>query len=337
MVGTLAIPEPEDMFRSLISVEWLVLPPEERMRRIWIGLIIAVAASTSLPSQTATAPEQSARQALIEMFLGKGENDFTRHLPDAARAALLHKGDTPETSLLFRVSGALRGMATQGDNVETFETGPNILVSESTSNHERVEIAVEHDSFSGEEDEIELSVHPYKNGEPEALPVIPRLTFTLKKEKGVWRVTELTIAAHVPLEDPDYLKGLRKQQDQVNESAAQARINMIAQMETSYAANHPDTGYVCTLGTLYPAAEEPTGSSPLAEEPTNGYRFSMTGCSGKPATKYRLTAIPIDPDSEMKAFCLDQSGTLKSIAASDSSTCFSQGKIVTVAAPSVMQ
>lgn len=307
------------------------------MRPIWIGLIMALTGSTSFPSQTSPPPEQSARQALIEMFMGKGENDFSKHLPDAAWAALVHKGDTAETSLLFRVSGAVRGLATQGDKLETFETGPNILVSENSNNHERVEIAVESDSFSGEEDMIELSVHSYKNGEPEALPVIPRLIFTLKKEKDVWRVTELTIAAHVPLEDPDYLKGLRKQQDEVNESAAQMRMNMFAQMETSYAASHPDTGYVCTLATLYPGVGQPTGSSAPAEEQSNGYRFSMNGCSGKPATKYRLMAIPIDPDSEMKVFCLDQSGTVKSVAASDRSTCFSQGKIVSVAAPSITQ
>jgi hypothetical protein len=147
----------------------------------------------------------------------------------------------------------------------------------------------------------------------------------------------LTLAAHVPLEDPDYLKGLRKQQDDLNEAAAQTRVNMIAQMETNYAANHPDTGYVCTFGTLYATAEaEPNGFASLSKEESNGYLFSLTGCSGKPAAKYRLTATPIDADSEMKAFCLDQSGTLKSAAAADSSTCFSQGKIVTGAAVSLM-
>ena len=308
------------------------------MRHILPALLAIFAGALSLAAQNPTAPEQSARQALIEMFMGKGENDFTRHLPDDARAALVHKGDTPETSLLSRVSGAVRGLAVQGEKLETFDTGPNILISENTNSHERMEIAVEHDSFSGEEDEIELSVHPYKNGEAEMLPVVPRLIFTLKKEKDIWRVTELTLAAHVPLEDPDYLKGLRKQQDELNEAAAQARVNMIAQMETNYAANHPDTGYVCTFGTLYATVEaEPNGLASLSKEESNGYLFSLTGCSGKPAAKYRLTATPIDADSEMKAFCLDQSGTLKSAAAADSSTCFSQGKIVTGAAVSLMQ
>ena len=308
------------------------------MRHVLRALVAIFAGALSLAAQNPTPPEQSARQALIEMFMGKGENAFTRHLPDAARAALIRKGETPETSLLFRVSGAVRGLEVQGDNLETFDAGPNILVSENTNNHEKVEIAVERDSFSGEEDEIELSVHPYKNGEPEMLPVVPRLIFTLKKEKDIWRVTELTLSAHVPLEDPDYLKGLRKQQDELNESAAQMHINMIAQMETTYAANHPDTGYVCTLGTLYPNAEgEPNAFASLSQDESNGYRFSLTGCSGKPAAKYRLSAIPIDADSEMKAFCLDQSGTLKSVAAADSSTCLRQGKIVTGATVSLTQ
>src|SRR6516225_10087626 len=67
----------------------------------------------------------------------------------------------------------------------------------------------------------------------------------------------------------------------MDESAAQMRVNMIAQMETNYAANHPDTGYVCTFGTLYATAEaEPNGFASLSKEESNGYLFSLTGCSG---------------------------------------------------------
>ena len=77
---------------------------------------------------------------------------------------------------------------------------------------------VEHDSLLGEDDEIELSVHYYKDGQLQPLPVVPDLTFTLKQEKEIWRLTEVTAAAHVPLTDPDYLKGLRKQQNEANES-----------------------------------------------------------------------------------------------------------------------
>lgn len=302
------------------------------MRHIGVTVLAVVTGTLSLAAQNPPPPPpQSARQALIEMFRGKGENDFAKHLPEAARAVLVHKGESPETSILLRVSGVVRGLTMQGESVETFDAGPNILTTENAGSHERVEIAVEHDSLSGEEDEIELSVHPYKNGEPETLPVIPRLTFTLKQEKDIWRVTEVTLSAHVPLEDPDYLKGLRKQQDEMNEAAAQGRVNMIAQAETNYAANHTDKGYVCPLESLYPNAEgEPNMIGGASKNESNGYRFELSGCSGKPATRYRLTAVPLDPDSEMKAFCLDQSGTLKSIAAADKSKCFSQGKVVTV-------
>ncbi len=291
------------------------------MRYVSLTLLAVIAMSPVLAAQNPDPPEQSPRQALIEMFMGKGENDFVKHLPDAARAALIRKGESPETSFLLKISAAIRGVTQQGEKVETFDSGPNILVTENAYSQERIEIAVEHDSFSGDEDEIELSVRPYKNGEPEALPVVPRLTFTLKQQNDVWKVTELTLAALVPLEDPDYLKSVRKQQDEVNESAAQMRLNMIAQAETTYASNHADAGYVCQLGSLYPSAE-----NAFAKNEFSGYRFSLTGCNGKPATKYRLTASPIDPDSEMKTFCADESGTLKAAEATDSSSCFSQGK-----------
>lgn len=293
--------------------------------------LFAMIGSCSLFAQSTTPPEQSPRQALIEMFMGKGANDFTKHLPDAARAVLLHKGETPETSFLLKVSSAVRGIEQQGEKVETFDDGPNILVTENTNIHERVEVAVEHESTSGGDSEIELSVHVFKNDEPEALPVIPQLIFTLKQENDIWRVTELTLAAHVPLEDPDYLKGLRKQQDEANESAAQMRVSMIAQSETAYAANHADVGYVCQLGSLYPSPEgEPNATAPFARDEFNGYRISLSGCEGKPAKNYRMTVSPVDPDSEMKTFCVDESGTLKSAEASDSSSCFSDGKVINV-------
>ena len=88
-----------------------------------------------------------------------------------------------------------------------------------------------------------------------SLPVVPRLIFTLKQEKEIWRLTEVTVAAHVPLTDPDYLKGLRKQQNEANEAQAQSRVTIIAAAETGYAAKHADRGYTCTLATLF--AQEP--------------------------------------------------------------------------------
>src|SRR3954470_11877520 len=101
-------------------------------------LFVAMAGSISLRAQTATPPPpQSARQALLEMLFGKGENDFQKHLPEDARQRLIRKGETPESSTILRVS-TFGQMFSQGKKVETFETGP-IFLSAAMSDTEKVE------------------------------------------------------------------------------------------------------------------------------------------------------------------------------------------------------
>ena len=59
---------------------------------------------------------------------------------------MIHKDESPESSIVLRIAAAGRSMAAQGRTVETFDTGPNILVTEQSDN-ERVEVAVERDSL----------------------------------------------------------------------------------------------------------------------------------------------------------------------------------------------
>lgn len=310
------------------------------LRLLLIALLV-FAAGIPLTAQTpapSPAPPQSARQALIEMFFGKGENDFAKHLPDAAHQALIHKGETERTSVVLRISTIGRQLAAEGGgHIETFDEGATLLVTEPNPGHDKIEAIVEHDSLVGEEDEIELSFHYYKEGQLQTLPLVPRLTFTLKQEKEIWRLTEVTAAAHIPLTDPDYLQELRREQNEANEGAAQNRVNSIAASETSYAAQHPDLGYTCTLANLFP--QEPAtenGASPFAEdaaEESNGYRFAITGCVGTPASKFRVSAVPSDADAGQKTFCSDASGTLKFTADGKSSSCFSEGQPVNPPGP----
>jgi type IV pilus assembly protein PilA len=307
----------------------------QRFGSLSVSLLTSVV-SISLAAQTATPtppPPQTARAALIEMFLGKGKDDFIKHLPDATREVLIRKGDSPESSIAFRISTIGREISAQG-HVETFETGPNILVTEERDGHEKIEVAVEHDSLANDEDEIELSIHFYKDGQLQPLPIVPRLVFTMKQEKEIWKLDEVTVAGHIPLTDPDYLKGLRKEQDEANQQAAQFRMSAIAQAENQRAAIHPDQGFTCSLATLFP--QQPQSNSPaganlspsLADEEANGYRFALSGCDGNPATKYRVTAVPLDPEAEIKAFCVDQSGIVKSTSPDNISNCFSGGQVV---------
>ena len=319
------------------------------MRFIWGVLLVTfscgISPSTQTPAQIPTSPPpQTARQALIEMFLGKNAEDFAKHLPEDAQRALIRKGETAETSVVLRISAIGRQMVAQGEHVETFAEGPTILVSEQRNGHERIEVMVEHDSYLGEEDEIELSVHVYQDGEPQSLPIVPRLIFALKYEKEIWRLAEVTIAAHVPLTDLDYLQGLRKQQDEANDAAVQMRMRLIVGAETGYAAKHPDRGYICALPTLF--MPDPSDSArggvgffdpAQGSEESNGYRFALTGCDGTPASKYRLTAAPVDSDPGLKTFCSDESGTLKFVTGGKSSTCFSRGQVLNTGAVSYGQ
>jgi hypothetical protein len=185
----------------------------------------------------------------------------------------------------------------------------------------------------GDQDEIELSIHDYKDGREENLPVIPRLIFTMKQEKDVWQLTEITVAGHIPLTDPDYLKVLRKQQDEANEQLAQMRMNMIVTGQKAYSAAHPQIGYACALSSLVPQKTDSSGAEAGASfdpgqgsEEWNGYRFTLTGCGGTPSSKYRLAAVPIDSESTGKTFCADESGKIKFVTSGKPSTCFSGGQ-----------
>lgn len=294
---------------------------------------MAMIGGMSLCAQTATPPSpQSARQALLEMLFGKGENDFQKHLPEDARKALIHKGETPETSTILRMSTIGRQMTAQGEHVETFDTG-SVLLSAAMNEHEKVEVDVDRDNLMGEADEIELSVHYYKDAQPQSLPVVPDLIFTLKQEKEIWRLTEITAAAHIPLTDPDYLKGLRKQQDEETESHAKDRVATIAGVESGYIGKHPEAGYSCSLSTLF--ARDPNGNPAefvydpgQGNEEWYGYRLTLIGCDGTPASKFQVIAVPIDSDAGLKTFCGDESGTVKFLAGGKASNCFSRGKPV---------
>ncbi len=310
------------------------------MRRIciflWIALSVSAAAQSSSaePSLAPAKQPQTARQALIEMFLGKNPDDFAKHLPKAAAQALVSKGETPEDSVMLRISMVGRQLGAS-EHVETFDEGPMLLVAENNVGKEktRFEAMVEHDSFSGDSDEIELSVNFYRDGKEEFLYVVPRLTFSFLQENEVWKLSDLTITAQVPLTDAEYLKGVRKKVNENNEIQASARITMLAAFETKYAASHPGRGYTCNLSDLYPnaPAEEFTGyayAANIGASESAGYHYELSGCDGNPATRFQIIATPIDAEEGMKAFCADESGSVRSQANGNGSECLSHGEVV---------
>lgn len=305
------------------------------MRHTCFVLLIVLASIHSI-AQTPPPPPppQTARQALLEMFIGKSPGAFEKHLPESARHALIRKGDTITSSLMFRFSTIGQELSSGGSKLETFDTGPTLAVNEDSNSHRKIEILVERDDLQGEDNVIELSFRTYHDGQLEYLPVLPRLIFSMKQEKDVWRLNELTAEAHVPLSDPDYLNGLRKEQNKGYERMAPIQVQNLVSAELNYSQKHPAQGFTCKLSTLFGTKFNPNAveqgaalfDPALAEGTKDGYVFSVTGCTGSPATKFQISAVPEEADSGMKAFCADESGTLLFAADGQADTCNSSGQ-----------
>ncbi len=122
-----------------------------------------------LYAQTQQAP-QTARQALIEMFFGTAPNHLERHLSDSTRNTFKRMSGTGGMSMLDEFSMFANMTKGGGVKFETFDTGPTLLQAEEVEQNEKTEITVESDNLSGDDDEIELTLHITKEGNEQPLP-----------------------------------------------------------------------------------------------------------------------------------------------------------------------
>jgi type IV pilus assembly protein PilA len=303
------------------------------MRPICLILLLALAGIHRTEAQAVPqSPPQTARQALLEMLTGKTPGAFEKHLTEATRKALL-RGDSSNSPILQGFSAFSVGLAANSKHLLTFESGSLLLSMEENNGRQKLEIAVERDDLLGDADEIELSLRSYKEGVLEPLPVVPRLTFSMKQEKEIWKLNEITLALRVPLGDAEFLKGLQKSQNGALESSAVGSLRTLNTAEVSYAASFPERGYTCKVSELGGFS---TGSGPkpehamliddtLARGKKSGYVFSISGCDARPASKYQATAVPADPESGMRAFCSDESAVLRYAADGKATTCLNEG------------
>jgi hypothetical protein len=272
------------------------------------------------------------------MFTGKSPDAFAKHLPEAARHALIRKSDGDQTSYVTKFAAASRELSAPGRMLQTFDVGPLLLSFENRGGLDKFEITVERDNLMGDEDEIELSLQTFEKGEVQTLPLLPRLIFTMKQENDIWRVNEATLAVHAPLADPDYLATLKKMQNEEDEQSARIRLGDLVGVEKRYADMHPEIGYSCKLSDLYPSDKknndddgEQNGefaNPDLAKNESYGFHFAISGCKGAPATNFHATAVPVESGSGMKAFCVDSSDKMRFAPDGTAASCLSSGEIV---------
>ena len=327
------------------------------MRRIVISLAIAIFLCTASLAQQSGTP-QTARQALLEMFFSKTPGTFVKHLPVTTRTALEKAGALAN---LQQYSAMMSQLQTEGKNLQTFETGSALLSADDPKTGDKAEITVENDALRGDQDDIELSFQVYKNGRSQRTPFMPQMTFSMKQEGQVWKLNEISITIHLPLADPDFLKALTEKmapaatatvtaQSGANgtfvprpEISAQpggtgsdvmvvAAMRTIVTAEVTYASRYPNVGYTCTLSSLDGfGGGEPNEhqamliNSGLASGKRYGYIFTLSECSGSPATGFHLTAAPNSNTFGRKAFCADQTGVVRSSEDGNPASCLASG------------
>ena len=318
------------------------------MRKVVIGIVICLVCVANSPAAENAAP-QTARQALLEMFFSKAPGTMVKHLPAVTVAALDKSG---ALAGLQQWSALAAQFQTQGgSHFETFETGSVLLSGEDPKTGQKIELTVENDALRGDDDDIEVSFLTYKDGQAQRTPFMPRITFSMKQEAQVWKLNEIAVTIRLPLADPDFLKAItEKMKPQVSatstftaqpqtttqaggsDAAVMAAMKTILTAETTYAATYPRVGYTCTLSDLDGfGSGEPNEhqamliNSGLASGKRYGFVFTLSGCSGAPASSFRLSAAPNASTFGRKAFCADQSGTVRASVDGNMDRCFASG------------
>jgi hypothetical protein len=333
--------------------------------------VLTAASAWALPAESA-AP-QTARQALMEMFSGK-QGSFMKHLPAATLAALEKSGALATLQQYSALAGHMQTQKAEGSSFETFETGA-VMLAMADAKGQTLQVVVDKDSLQGDEDSIEVSFHTYKDQVVQRTPYLPRMTFVMKTEAGVWRLNEIQFTVRVPLADPDFLKsitdGIKSRSTAAaplltrtegvpgqtstmqtpmmqtstmqispaqptitfgNDAAVLGAMRSILTAEATYSRAYRSVGFTCTLSDLdgfgggevneHQAMLIPSG---LAGGKKYGYVFALSGCSGNPASVFRLTATPAGNNFGRKAFCADQSGGIRYSADGNAATCLASG------------
>jgi len=292
--------------------------------------------------------KQSARQALLEMFFSKASGTLLKHLPAATLSALENSGGL---AAMQQYSLLVSQLQTKGKSFETFESGPLLLVAEDSQSGQKFEIKVDKDSLRGDEDDIEVSFQIYKDNKAQQSPFLPRMMYGMKIESGVWKLSVIQVTLRVPLADPDFLKGVTEaikarsatppamptlNQASLNSFGSDASVltamQTIIKAETTYSSTYRATGYTCTLSDLdgfgggspneHQAMLIPSG---LAGGRKYGYIFTLSECTGAPASSFRLVAVPAANSLGRRALCSDQSGAIRYSADGNPDSCIASG------------
>jgi hypothetical protein len=300
--------------------------------------------STSAQQQTPAPPPQTARQALIEMITG-GQEAVKRHLTVEMQKSLQGKGKDSFSPYF----ATFDGIHSSASEFQAFETGDVLFAATDPKTHEKFEVHVDSDDLSGDTDDIDLSFHQFRDGLEEDIPyavLLSRFTVGLKRQENIWRLNEISANIKLPLGDPKLLEkfergagvgmvggkvpaGSSGKVELPPDMPIEQVIRMVAFAESSYAMRHPETGFTCTLADLAEQNSFQIDQRVFNGEVFQGYKFSLSGCQGKPSETFHLIAEPVSPGAGFKAYCTDATHNVRTSDDGRGSTCVASGKVST--------
>jgi hypothetical protein len=314
-------------------------------------LLFALSVSTVVSAQTQSPapPPQTAREALVEMITG-GEKGLTKHLTVEVQDLLNKRENKQGAAMLTMFSAAQH----QSGDMQSFPAGPTLLTVNEPAQHKKVEVHIDNDDLSGDQDVLQLSLRSLHGqeqpGEQDEWGFMSsRITVTMTKQQNIWRLSNVGIGIEVPLGDPEFLKktflktanvagaGLgvavptahttlvssepKAEKPQAFDPAGV--VNLLGFAERSFASQHPDIGFTCSL----PELTETGLDAQIASGSYEGYKWSVSGCEGKPAGSFQIVAEPILQGQGAKAVCTDATQNLRTSEDGRGSTCFTAGKV----------
>ena len=316
------------------------------LRTTAVLLVLSATTILSAQPQVPAAPLQTAREALIEMLTG-GEKALMKHLTVEVQDFLNNPKNTPAANIALM----FRGLQSQTSNgLQTFPTGSTLFVVNEPAQHKKLEVHIENDDLSADQDTLELSLHSFIDGkeqQDEFGYMLSSISVTMKRQQNVWRLSNIGLGLEFPLGDPEFLKKtfFSGPQNKTPGLAATAMpeghtimtlgapadfdptspLDMMFLAESAYAALHPEIGFTCSMEELMQVGKS-FNLEPQLAAGSSSYKFNLTGCEGKPAGSFQVIAEPIAQGRGAKAYCVDATHNIRASEDGRGSTCLVQGK-----------
>lgn len=290
---------------------------------------------------------QTPRQALIEM-ISKGGDSVLKHLTVEVQEMFLK----PENKAAAPMLTALTSMKPE-KGLQTFEAGDVLASFTEPTQNLKYEVRVDDDDMAGTEDTLSLSLHVLRDGKEEDSGVwllSSHFSVNMKQQQNIWRLNRISVGADFSVGDPEFIKKnfLRNEtvvhttglgaiaggveaapaQNQQASMPPEQMVTMLGFAESTYARQHPETGFTCSLAELGETAKLLGVDQKVSTGTYNGYRIGLSGCEGKPSGSYQIFVELISAGTGSKAFCSDATQNVRVLEGGSGANCVAFGKVV---------